>query len=100
VDNIDTLDTGGYRVRMGDEFISANEAADRLELALNTVKRRIDGGILRGYKDPITHHYVVSRRAVDELLEQRAALRRSALLAGATRPRREYVSPAVAAKRR
>jgi len=85
---------------MAEQFISASEAAERLDLALNTVKRRVDAGILRGYKDPITQRYEVSLRAVQDLLELRAALRRSASLPGSAQPRRDYVSRTVAATRR
>jgi len=85
---------------MAEQFISAAEAAERLDLALNTVKRRVEAGILRGYKDPITQRYEVNLRAVEELLQLREALRRSASLPGAARPRHEYVTTSVASKRR
>lgn len=86
---------------MSEEFISASEAAEFLDVSLNTVKRRVDARIIRGYKDPITQRYEVSRRAVEDLLELRAALRRSALLPGATKPRAEYLfRPAATASRR
>lgn len=85
---------------MVDQFIPASEAAERLDLSLNTVKRRVDAGILRGYKDPITQRYEVNLRAVEELLQLREALRRSASLPGSARPRRDYISGSVAARRR
>jgi len=102
MDKIDMMDrfSLGSRFMAEAKFIPASEAAERLGLALNTVKRRIDAGILAGYKDPITQRYQVSARAVADLLELRVALRRSASLPGAARPRADYLAPSVAAKRR
>lgn len=80
------------------DFIPASDAAEQLGLSLNTVKRRVDAGILAGYKDPITLRYVVRSRAVAELLKLRAALQRSASLPGAVRPR-SHQAEAVAQRR-
>lgn len=83
-----------------DRFIAASEAAARLGLSLNTVKRRVDRQILAGYKDPVNGYYYVSERSVRRALELREALQRSALLPGAAKPRKEWVSRPAAASRR
>lgn len=71
-------------------FIPVAEAADRLGLSVNTVKRRVDAGILRGYQDPINGYYSVAERSVEELLQLRQALQRSATLPGTRPPRKEW----------
>ena len=69
-------------------FIAVAEAAERLGLSVNTVKRRVDAGILRGYRDPVNGYYSVAEQSVDELLRVRQALQRSAALPGAQPPRK------------
>lgn len=81
-------------------FISAAKAASRLGISLNTVKRRVDARILAGYKDPVNGRYEVSDKAVEDALELRAALRRSAMLPGAARLRRERIARPLAVQRR
>lgn len=71
-------------------FIPVAEAAERLGLSVNTVKRRVDAGILRGYQDPVNGYYSVAEQSVDELLHVRQALQRSAALPGAQPPRKEW----------
>ena len=71
-------------------FIPVAEAAERLGLSVNTVKRRVDAGILRGYQDPVNGYYSVAEQSVDELLRVRQALQRSAALPGAQPPRKEW----------
>ena len=80
-------------------FIPAAEAADQLGLSVNTVKRRVDARILRGYKDPHSGYYLVDERSVRELLDLRQALERSASLPGAGRLRKEWTKRPTASGR-
>jgi len=73
-----------------ERFISAADAAEKLEVSVNTVKRRVEAGILRGYQDPINNYYSVAEGSVEDLLELRQALKRSAALPGARPPRKEW----------
>lgn len=82
-----------------ERFIPAAEAAEALGLSVNTVKRRVDAHILRGYKDPHNGYYSVDRQSVRELLDLRAALQRSASLPGAGRPRKEWASRPTTSRR-
>lgn len=61
------------------EFVSAAEAAKLLGLTKNSVIRRLEAGLLAGYRDPVDNQYRVARRAVDGLLEDRRALREAAI---------------------
>ncbi len=83
-----------------DSFMPAAEAAGRLGISLNTVKRRVQARILAGYRDPVNSRYQVSEKAVEDALELRAALRRSAMLPGATPLRKERIARPVAVQRR
>jgi len=80
-------------------FIPVAEAAERLGLSVNTVKRRVDAGILRGYQDPINGYYSVAERSVEDLLRVRQALQRSAALPGAEPPRKEWTKRPVTSGR-
>lgn len=73
-----------------ERFISAADAASKLDVSVNTVKRRVEAGILRGYQDPINNYYSVAEASVEDLLELRQALKRSAALPGAGRPRKDW----------
>ena len=70
------------------KFIAASEAARHLGVSLNTVKRRVDAGLLAGFKDPDNGRYTVNASAVARALLTRARLERKAAIAPA-RPRRE-----------
>jgi hypothetical protein len=70
-----------------EQFMPAAEAAAILELSLNTVKRRVEAGLLGGYKDAHSRYVFVSVSSVKETLATRAALRASAALPGAEPPR-------------
>jgi hypothetical protein len=80
-------------------FIPVSEAADRLGLSVNTIKRRVDAGILRGYRDPINGYYSVAEPSVEDLLQLRQALQRSAALPGAEAPRKEWTKRPVTSRR-
>lgn len=81
------------RAKADTTFVSARTAAARLGLSAATVRRRVDAGILAGRRDPATGRYQVRARAIADLLELRAALRRSAALPGAAAPRASYLRP-------
>lgn len=72
------------------QFISVRAAAAQLGLSVTTVRRRIAAGIMAGRRDPRPGRYQVRASAVADLLELRAALRRSAALPGAVGPREDY----------
>lgn len=76
------------------------EAVEEAHRGRNTVKRRVDARILAGYKDPVNGRYEVSEKAVEDALELGAALRRSAMLPGAARLRRERIARPLAVQRR
>ena len=96
LDGIDKLARQAQISRMttsrpqGEHFISAADAAAKLDVSVNTVKRRVEAGILRGYQDPTNSYYSVAEGSVDDLLEVREALKRSAALPGARPPRKEW----------
>jgi hypothetical protein len=63
-------------------FVPVAEAADRLGISRNSVKRRLAAGILRGYTDPSNGYQYVSEASLAELVQLLARVRAAALLPG------------------
>ena len=53
-----------------DGYISTGEAAKMLDVALCTVMRYFDRGILTGEKNPITSHRSISKMSVLSLMKK------------------------------
>jgi hypothetical protein len=64
------------------DFLTVGEAATRLGMSANSVKRRLDAGILRGYRDPDNGYHYITVESVDRLADNRRRLREAALLPG------------------
>ncbi|MDE3111735.1 MAG: hypothetical protein KGK34_02210 [Chloroflexota bacterium] len=65
-------------------YVPAAVAAERLGLPVESIAKRVEAGIMPGRKDA-SGNYEVPERAITELLELRASLRRSAALFAPTR---------------
>jgi DNA-binding transcriptional regulator LsrR (DeoR family) len=65
------------------DFIPVAEAAARLGMSRNSVKRRLQVGLLRGYVDDTNGYHYISVDSIERLLRHLDDLRASAILPGA-----------------
>ncbi len=88
MNKMDRLDIFGYSLTVTTavstpvEFVSVSEAAERLGISRNGVKRRLDVGLISGYADPTNGYRYVSVASLDRLQRQLEELQRVASLPG------------------
>ena len=63
-----------------ENFLSVAEAANKLQLSRNTVKRRVESGHLQGYADPGSGFWYITAKSVQDLLREQTKLQRQATL--------------------
>lgn len=59
-------------------FSSVGDAAKRLKLSPNSVKRRLAAGILKGYQDPENGYHYITNESIERLLRNRRQLQLAA----------------------
>jgi hypothetical protein len=64
--------------RPTEAFASVGDAAKRLELSPNSVKRRLTAGILKGYQDPENGYHYITNESIERLLHNRRQLQLAA----------------------
>jgi predicted transcriptional regulator len=64
--------------RPGDAFSSVGDAAKRLNLSPNSVKRRLTAGILKGYEDSENGYHYITNESIERLLRNRRQLQLAA----------------------
>ena len=61
-----------------ENFSLVGDAAKRLNLSPNSVKRRLDAGILKGYQDPENGYHYITNESIERLLHNRRQLQLAA----------------------
>lgn len=64
--------------RQLEAFSSVGDAAKRLSLSPNSVKRRLTAGILKGYQDPENGYHYITNASIERLLQNRRQLQLAA----------------------
>jgi hypothetical protein len=64
--------------RPAEAFSAVGDAAKRLNLSPNSVKRRLEAGILKGYKNPENGYHYISNESIERLLHNRRQLQLAA----------------------